>query len=93
MPPIKRNTFLSSAESDAEILKELGADEESIGTFDYAVKHIQSRPGRPSLGGKKIQVTLRIDAEIVESFRQTGTGWQTRMNDALKDWLNTHRVS
>jgi hypothetical protein len=23
-------------------------------------------------------------------FRATGKGWQTRMNDAIKDWLTTH---
>ncbi|HEY5801089.1 MAG TPA: BrnA antitoxin family protein, partial [Burkholderiaceae bacterium] len=26
-----------------------------------------------------------------DAFRATGDGWQTRMNDALKDWLKTRR--
>lgn len=30
------------------------------------------------------------DAEVVEAFRATGKGWQTRMNAALRDWLKTH---
>lgn len=36
-------------------------------------------------------VSVRYDVEILEAFRATGDGWQTRMNDALRDWLRTHR--
>ena len=35
-------------------------------------------------------LTVRYDAEVVEAFKATGKGWQTRMNAALKDWLKTH---
>jgi uncharacterized protein (DUF4415 family) len=38
----------------------------------------------------KIAVTIRYNSEVVEAFRATGKGWQTRMNDALKEWLKTH---
>lgn len=38
----------------------------------------------------KIPVTLRLDNEVVARFKATGKGWQTRMNDALKEWLATH---
>jgi uncharacterized protein (DUF4415 family) len=27
---------------------------------------------------------LRIDADVVEHFRATGPGWQTRINDTLR---------
>jgi uncharacterized protein (DUF4415 family) len=27
---------------------------------------------------------------VLAAFRATGAGWQTRMNEALKDWLKTH---
>lgn len=46
--------------------------------------------GRPPGSGTKISTTVRFDAEILAAFRATGKGWQTRMNDALKDWLRTH---
>jgi uncharacterized protein (DUF4415 family) len=32
----------------------------------------------------KERVTIRLDADVVEYFRTTGKGWQTRLNDALK---------
>ena len=32
----------------------------------------------------KVQVTLRLDREVIERFRATGKGWQSRINEALK---------
>jgi uncharacterized protein (DUF4415 family) len=40
----------------------------------------------------KEQVAVRYDADILAYFRATGKGWQTRMNDALKEWLKEHAV-
>jgi len=33
-----------------------------------------------------------VDNDILESFRSTGKGWQTRMNDALREWLKEHNA-
>lgn len=46
--------------------------------------------GRPMAEKTKLALTIRYDSDIVETFKATGKGWQTRMNDALKDWLKTH---
>ncbi|NWE54091.1 BrnA antitoxin family protein [Brevundimonas sp. P7753] len=43
-----------------------------------------TKRGRPKLERPKIQVTLRLDQDIVERFRAGGPGWQGRMNEALK---------
>ncbi|MGD0960156.1 MAG: BrnA antitoxin family protein [Methylomonas sp.] len=48
------------------------------------------RRGRPMAEKTKLALTIRYDSDIVEAFKATGKGWQTRMNDALKDWLKTH---
>ena len=45
--------------------------------------------GRPKADTPKLALTVRYDAEVVEAFKATGKGWQTRMNAALKDWLKT----
>jgi uncharacterized protein (DUF4415 family) len=43
-----------------------------------------TRMGRPPLGAAaKKQVTLRLDAEVVDAFRAGGAGWQSRINDVL----------
>ena len=39
------------------------------------------RRGRPPLAAPKQAIKLRLDAEVVEHFRATGPGWQTRIND------------
>jgi len=48
------------------------------------------RAGRPAGSGNKEQVAIRFDKDVLSSFRASGPGWQTRMNDALREWLNTH---
>jgi uncharacterized protein (DUF4415 family) len=46
---------------------------------------VTKRPrGRPKLQETKVPVTLRLDRAIVEAFKAEGSGWQTRMNEALK---------
>ncbi|WP_323122205.1 BrnA antitoxin family protein [Burkholderia alba] len=52
---------------------------------------IAKKIGRPKLERPKEQVSIRYDADVLDAFRAGGAGWQTRMNDALRDWLNTHR--
>lgn len=57
--------------------------------FEQADEYVADklvRRGRPS-GSNKISTTVRFDADILDAFRATGPGWQTRMNAALADWL------
>ena len=42
------------------------------------------RRGRPKSDSPKLALTIRNDAEVVEAFRLTGKGWQTRMNAVLR---------
>lgn len=46
--------------------------------------------GRPRTDTPKVFTGIRLDADVLESFRATGKGWQTRINDALKEWLKEH---
>ncbi len=45
------------------------------------------RRGRPRSATPKQAIKLRLDAEILAAFRATGKSWQTRINDALREWL------
>ena len=49
--------------------------------------------GRPPSSSTKISTTIRFDAEIVAAFRADGPGWQSRMNDALREWLSQRRAN
>lgn len=51
--------------------------------FDAMDEQRRSR-GRPPVEHPKKQVTLRIDEDVIAKFRETGRGWQGRMNAALR---------
>jgi uncharacterized protein (DUF4415 family) len=38
----------------------------------------------------KQSVSIRYSPEVIEYFKATGAGWQTRINEALRDWVATH---
>jgi uncharacterized protein (DUF4415 family) len=40
----------------------------------------------------KVVVTLRVDADVMEWFRNKGKGYQTMMNAVLKGWVEQHRT-
>lgn len=46
--------------------------------------------GRPRSTAAKQQVTIRLDPELLQKLRATGPGWQTRLNDAVREWLEKH---
>lgn len=49
----------------------------------------KSRGGRPRSETKRVPVSLRIDPAVLDAFKATGAGWQTRMNDALAEAAKT----
>lgn len=54
---------------------------------DAVVDALMSRPrGRPkgsTKADRKVSISLRVDPEVLEGYRATGPGWQTRMSEAL----------
>jgi uncharacterized protein (DUF4415 family) len=52
--------------------------------FPELVESIDRSRGRPRLETPKKLVTLRLDQDVVEKFRATGKGWQSRINEVLK---------
>jgi uncharacterized protein (DUF4415 family) len=49
------------------------------------------RRGRPKADHPKIAVKLRLDPDVLEGFRASGPGWQTRINAALREALAARR--
>jgi uncharacterized protein (DUF4415 family) len=45
----------------------------------------------PQKAPTKERITIRLSPEVVQPFRATGEGWQTRVDVALKDWLKSHK--
>jgi uncharacterized protein (DUF4415 family) len=42
------------------------------------------RCGRPPIADRKQTTTLRLDPDLLEHFRKSGPGWQTRINETLR---------
>lgn len=55
-----------------------------------AKEMLKPKRGRPVLAHPKEHVNIRLDADVLGAFKETGAGWQTRMNNALRDWLKNH---
>jgi uncharacterized protein (DUF4415 family) len=43
--------------------------------------------GRPKLANKKQLVSIRYSPEVIDYFRASGAGWQSRMDAVLKDYI------
>ena len=46
----------------------------------------------PQVAPTKQLVSVRYSPEVLQYFKATGTGWQTRMNEALLEWVNKRSV-
>lgn len=53
------------------------------------------KPGQRGLGKRppKIAINIRLSPEVLDAFKSTGEGWQTKVDGALKKWLKEHSPS
>ena len=81
-----RSIELPTQEEDAVITAAAMSDPDANILTDAEWEKVQShlKRGRPLGSGQKTQVTLRIDTDVLNKFKATGAGWQSRINEALK---------
>jgi uncharacterized protein (DUF4415 family) len=46
---------------------------------------LAARRRGPQKAPLKVPTTLRLDADVLDALKASGKGWQTRVNDALRD--------
>ncbi len=51
-----------------------------------------TRPGMMLPSENKQQITLRVDADVLSFFKGTGRRYQSRINAALREYVNAHRT-
>jgi len=46
--------------------------------------------GRPKSDKTKLLVSVRYSPEVLEYFKSTGEGWQSRMDSVLRNYVTRH---
>jgi uncharacterized protein (DUF4415 family) len=51
-----------------------------------------TRPrGRPKKPDAKVHTHIRLSPQVIGYFRATGPGWQTRIDEVLRGWVEERR--
>ncbi len=59
---------------------------------EQATQELLRRPrGRPVKAHKKVSQNLRLDPDVLEAYKQSGSGWQTRINEVLREHMPRQR--
>ena len=69
--------------TDAQLDQAKPFDEAFPALADTMRRNMAGRP--QSKTPKKVAVSLRLDPEVIDRFKASGPGWQTRMNNALRE--------
>lgn len=93
MPKLKSTHVFVTDEEDAAITAAALSDPDALPYSDAeweATKPV-ARIGRPpSSKPLKVPTTIRFDADVLASLKASGKGWQTRVNDAMREWIRAH---
>lgn len=44
----------------------------------------------PARAPLKVPTTIRFDPEVLAALKASGKGWQTRVNEAMREWVKSH---
>jgi len=92
---MKRSSTLKQSETDWERLKNMKDEDIDFSdiprlTPEFFVNGIVRKGLKPVV--RKNQLTLRIDQDIIEFFKGQGRGYQTRINQLLRAYMEAHKV-
>ncbi|MEA1049701.1 BrnA antitoxin family protein [Lamprobacter modestohalophilus] len=92
-----RAFLLNSEEEEARIREGIAADPDTHELTDEEMAELRPftdmkrSPGRPKAEVTKERVTIRLSPEVTAYFRATGTGWQTRLDEVLRAYVDARR--
>jgi uncharacterized protein (DUF4415 family) len=94
MPKLKPGTEVPTPEEDAKITAAAMRDPDARPYTDEEWSQVKPKRGRgrPAQEIKKEPISIRLDVRVLEAFKATGEGWQTRMNDALTEYALSHEM-
>ena len=86
---MRKSLIRPTKAEDAVINTAAQSDQDNLPLTQEELQQFKRTPGRPA-GSSKELISLRLDREALKVFRSTGAGWQTRINDVLKEWAKHH---
>lgn len=84
-----RELILPGSKESAAIDRGVAADADTYELSDTEFKQLR-RVGRPRASVTKERITIRLSRDVVDTFRATGAGWQSRIDEALQEWVRDH---
>ena len=58
--------------------------------YPELVEHYEKSKGRgKQKAPTKVKTTVRFSPEVLEYFKGTGDGWQTRMDEVLREYVGS----
>jgi uncharacterized protein (DUF4415 family) len=82
-PASRRSLRSDLARVDAHVVKKSEYEELPELTDDMLARAKVNRGGRPLSSNPRKLLSIRLPADVIERWKATGPGWQTRMADAL----------
>jgi uncharacterized protein (DUF4415 family) len=88
-----RREAAQDAPIDADLAQEPYDPNDNAAVAAYwAQATIKRSRGRPTVAVKRPTLNMRVDADVLDAFKATGTGWQTRINALLREAVASGRV-
>jgi len=87
-------TRKSLTDADGKVRELTAADFKNAVPFSALPASLQAKLGvrGPQKAPLKKPTTIRFDADVLAALKGTGRGWQTRVNEAMRTWVKTHRA-
>jgi len=88
----KASIRVPTLEEDREITNAANADPDAQPLTDEQMGQmvpLKALRGRPKLANKKQLVSIRYSSEVLDYFRSSGAGWQSRMDAVLREYVES----
>ena len=92
-PSKKIEIQMPTLEEDELITRAAVDDRDALPLTDEQLAEmvpLRALRGRPRLAIKKQLVSIRYSPEVLEFFKSSGAGWQSRMDAVLKEYVESH---
>ena len=88
--PKHPDIHLPSVQEDKAIRAAAKADPDAPPLTTKQLKAMVPLRGRPKSASTKQLVSVRYSPEVIDWFKATGEGWQSRMDRVLRDYVQRH---